>query len=442
LRPVAGFIGSTALVNVSRGKVENIDVKSVYDGDGQLKNLITPPEPLTPIVDRWYLRDSNWFVDYRADAQKAADLLEQEGGPTVDGVLMFTPDVIKNLLTVTGPIHVPGYDVDVTADNFVTTTQGEVTYNYDHALNKPKKFLADLTPILLSKLFATSDDTIKPVDKLAVLTAITNSLADKDILFYFKNTDAQREVENLGWAGEVPKTSGGFLMVDNANIGGHKSDQFMTQEIDSRNTVLANGDVDVVTTIRRAHHGPEEKINYPYPPGEDPSQKDNVIYQRVLVPNNSVLLDAQGFTPETQVPRLQAQLPANELTADPELSVWQATQHSGMNGTVIGSESGYTTFANWIITKPGQTSVALYHYRIAHAIQMPNFLHPASSYAVSYVKQSGSQRTKLLISLEFPRAFHVVSQVPNSGITLDSDSSIVYRGEQARDTAVGAVIEK
>ncbi|MEO6077249.1 MAG: DUF4012 domain-containing protein, partial [Candidatus Andersenbacteria bacterium] len=392
--------------------------------------------------DRWYLRDSNWFVDYKADAQKAADFLEQEGGPTVDGVLLFTPDVIKNLLTVTGPIHVPGYDVDITADNFVTTTQGEVTYNYDHTLNKPKKFLADLTPILLSKLFASNDDTVKPADKLGILTAITNSLADKDILLYFKNADAQKEIENLGWAGEVPQTSGGFLMVDNANIGGHKSDQFMTQEIDSRNTVLANGDVDVVTTIRRTHHGPDEKIDYPYPQGEDPSQKDNILYQRVLVPKNAVLLDAQGFTPESQVPKLQEQLPASDLMPDPELSVWQASQHDGINGTKIGSESGYTTFANWIITKPGQTSVALYHYRISHAVDMPNFLHPASSYSIAYNKQPGQQRTKLVISLEFPHEFHIVSHVPDSGITLDSDSSIVYRGEQARDTAVGAVIEK
>lgn len=442
LRPVGGFIGSTAVVNVSKGKVENVDVQSVYDGDGQLKVAIEPPEPLTPINDRWYLRDSNWFVDFRDDAKKASEFLEKENGPTVDGVILFTPDVIKNLLTVTGPIHVPGYDVDVTADNFVTVTQGEVTYNYDHAANKPKQFLADLTPLLLSKLFAATDGAGKPSDRLATLTAVTNSLADKDILLYFKNDAAQKEIESLGWAGAIPQDTKGFLMVDNANIGGHKSDQFISQEIDTRNTVLANGDVDVVTTIRRTHHGPDEKINYPYPPGEDPSQKDNVIYQRVLVPKNAVLLDAQGFTAEADVPRPQQQVENAQLQPDADVEYWQQQQHPGVNGTNTGSESGYTYFANWIITKPGQTSIGLYHYRIPRAIVMPSFMHPAASYSVALVKQSGQQRTKISAEIQFPAGFNIVDHAPDAGVTLDSDSSIVYRGDEARDTLVGAVIQK
>ncbi|HSX24976.1 MAG TPA: DUF4012 domain-containing protein [Candidatus Andersenbacteria bacterium] len=441
LRPVGGFIGSTAVVNVSKGKVEAMDVQSVYDRDGQLQVAIAPPDPLLPITNRWYLRDSNWFVDYRADAHKAAEFLEKENGPTVDGVILLTPDVIKNLLTVTGPIHVPGYDVDVTADNFVTVTQGEVTYNYDHTLNKPKQFLADLTPILLSKLFSETGDA-KPAKRLATLEAVTNSLADKDILLYFKNDAAQKEIENLGWAGAIPTDTKGFLMVDNANIGGHKSDQFITQEIDTRNTVLENGDVDVVTTIRRTHHGPDEKIDYPYPPGEDPSQKDNVIYQRVLVPKNAVLIDAQGFTPESQVPHPETETIQLPLQADADVAAWQQTQHKSIDNTVIGSESGYTTFANWLVTKPGQTSVVLYHYRIPHAAAMSTFLRPASSYSVAVIKQPGQQRTTISASISFPKNVRITESVPHEGITLDSNSSIIYRGDGARDIVVGAVIQK
>ena len=442
LRPVGGFIGSTALVNISKGKVENIDVQSVYNGDGQLKVAIAPPQPLAPIVDRWYLRDSNWFVDYRTDAKKASDFLEKENGPTVDGVILFTPNVIKNLLKGTGPIHVPGYDVDVTAENFVTVTQGEVTYNYDRTINKPKQFLADLTPILLSKVFATSGGDVKPVDQLAALEAITNSLADKDILLYFKNDVAQKEVEQLGWAGTIPQDTKGFLMVNNANIGGHKSDQFMTQEIDTRNMVLASGDVDVVTTIRRTHHGPEEKINYPYPSGEDPSQKDNVIYQRVLVPKGAVLLDAQGFTPESDVPHPEITNSSLPPEVDVDVAAWHQAQHKSINNTIIGLESGYTYFANWLVTKPGQTSVVLYRYRIPHAVAMPDFLHSAASYSVALIKQPGQQRTSVTVSLKFPKDLRIIERAPNSGVTLDSDSSIVYRGDEARDILVGAVVQK
>lgn len=449
LRPVGGFIGSTALVNIAKGKVENIDVQSVYDRDGQLKTAIAPPEPLTPITDRWYLRDSNWFVDYKADAKKASDMLEKENGPTVDGVILFTPNVIKNLLAVTGPIHVPGYNVDVTSENFVTITQGEVTYNYDRSVNKPKQFLADLTPILLSKLFASAGDTVKPTDlpagqagRLATLTAITKSLSDKDILLYFKNDSAQKEVEDLGWAGVIPQTKQGFLLVNNANIGGHKSDQFISQEIDTRNTVLDNGDVDVVTTIRRTHHGPDEKIKYPFPLGENPSQKDNVIFQRVLVPTSAVLLDAQGYTPEKDIPRPLTSDTTLQVQQDADVAYWQQRQHVGLNGTKIGSESGYTYFANWIVTKPGQTTVTLYHYRIPHAVVMPDFLRSAGSYSVALVKQPGQQRTQVRASIVLPSTMRIMHSEPGLGVTLDSGASIVYRGEEARDIVVGAVFEK
>ena len=382
------------------------------------------------------------MLDYKAQAKKGRDFLEKENGPTVDGVILFTPNVIKNLLKGTGPIHVPGYDVDVTAENFVTVTQGEVTYNYDRTINKPKQFLADLTPILLSKVFATSGGDVRPVDQLAALEAITNSLADKDILLYFKNDVAQKEVEQLGWAGTIPQDTKGFLMVNNANIGGHKSDQFMTQEIDTRNMVLASGDVDVVTTIRRTHHGPEEKINYPYPSGEDPSQKDNVIYQRVLVPKGAVLLDAQGFTPESDVPHPEITNSSLPPEVDVDVAAWHQAQHKSINNTIIGLESGYTYFANWLVTKPGQTSVVLYRYRIPHAVAMPDFLHSAASYSVALIKQPGQQRTSVTVSLKFPKDLRIIERAPNSGVTLDSDSSIVYRGDEARDILVGAVVQK
>lgn len=154
LRPTGGFIGSLALVNVDRGVVENIDVQSVYDSDGQLKEFIDPPRPLQNITNRWYLRDANWFVDWRQSARKITHFFEKEGGPTVDGVIALTPAVIERLLTVSGPLQVPGYDDQITAENFFTVAQEQVTYSYDREENRPKQFFADLTPVLLNKLFS------------------------------------------------------------------------------------------------------------------------------------------------------------------------------------------------------------------------------------------------------------------------------------------------
>lgn len=434
IRPVGGFIGTIGLVNISRGRVENIDVHSVYDGDGQLKEFLAPPNPLLPIVDRWYLRDSNWFVDFSKSAQKAAQLFEKEGGPTVDGVILMTPTVVKNLLMVTGPIEVPGYPQAVSAENFSEVTQGEVTYNYDHAVNKPKQFLADLTPILLTKLFASA--------QLETLGAFTKSLAEKDMLLFFKDGAAQTQLERLGWGGTLPDNASGFLMVNSANIGGHKSDQFIEQEIDYRTTITDQGDADVVVTVRRTHRGPDEKIDYPYPEGENPAFKVNTIYQRMLVPKGAILLEAKGFIPQSDVPRPIIGSSDIPLQADPDIAAWQFSQRQSGSGTAIGSESGYTFFANWIVTKPGETSVTLTHYRIPRAVTMPSYIHSAASYSLGIFKQSGQRRTTVRASIQIPDSMSIVHVVPDSGVTLESNTGAVYRGQLTRDVFPGIVFER
>ncbi len=442
LRPVGGFIGTVGLINVERGKVENIDVRSVYDGDGQLKKFLAPPNPLLPIVDRWYLRDSNWFVDYRTSARKAAELFEKEGGPTVDGVIMMTPAVIQNLLRATGPIAVPGYNVEVTHENFVQVTQGEVTYHYDREENKPKQFLADLTPLLLTRLFSDTPGEAGAKGKLATLQAITASLLQKDMLLYFRNEEAQRQALELGWSGALPEDAQGFLMVNNANIGGHKSDQFIEQEIDYRTTILESGDADVVLTVRRTHHGPEESIDYPYPPGENPALKDNIVYQRTLVPKGAQLLEAKGFTPESEVPRPLLANGDVQLEADADIAAWQQGQYRLPNGTVMGKESGYDFFANWVMTPPGQTTVTLYHYRIPGAVRMPGLFDNASSYALSIAKQPGQKRTTIRASIDIPSNMAIATQFPASGVTMESDTSFVYRGQLTSDIVPGIVFHK
>ena len=439
IRPVGGFIGTFGLVNIDRGKVESIDVNSVYDPDGQLKEFIAPPDPLLPIVHRWYMRDTNWFVDYEMSARKVSEFFEKEGGPTVDGVILMTPDVIQRLIASTGPITVPGYDIEVTAENFVEVTQGEVTYGYDKEVNRPKQFLADLTPILLNRLFV--DDTSA---KLDILNMLTTSLKQKDLLLYFRDDDAQKQLIDHGWAGKFPKDASGFLSVNNANIGGHKSDQFIEQDVDYRTNVKKNGDVEVVLTVQRTHHGPEEAIDFAYPDGEDPSKKDNVVYQRVLVPKGAQLMEAHGFTASSLIPSAVLEKTDAPLVADPDLAAWQRGQSKHSSGTSVGSEAGYSFFANWMVTKPGETSVGVYRYVIPSHVDMPGFLDSAGSYSVYVAKQSGASRTNVRVEVSFPKGSRVVHTVPSGGVTLSSESAedIVYRGALTTDLIIGAVFEK
>ncbi len=198
----------------------------------------------------------------------------------------------------------------------------------------------------------------------------------------------------------------------------------------------------MVLTVRRTHKGPQEKINYPYPPGEDPAFKDNVIYQRTLVPNGAKLIEAKGFTSESQVPRPELSDGSLLLEADPDVVSWQQHQVRSPDGTTVGLESGYTFFANWVVTKPGQTSVTLYHYTIPHAVRMPSLFHRASSYSLGIAKQAGQGRTNVRASITIPSEYRIVDSVPSSGGTRESDQTYTYRGELTSDIVPGIVFEK
>ncbi len=436
LRPTGGFIGSIGLVNIKRGVVENVAVNSVYDPDGQLLKAIAPPEPLRRIVDRWFLRDANWFVDYRSSARTIADFLEKEKGPTVDGVIALTPEVIKSLLKITGPIALPRYNVTVDSENFVPLTQEEVTYTYDRTINKPKQFLHDLAPLLMNRLMQASREHVGEV-----LAALMGTLREKQLLLYFRDEAVQQRIEAIGWAGAIEQRAPGFLSVNTANIGGHKSDQFIEQEIDYRLEVKADRSVEAVVTIRRTHHGPTEALDREYPPDENPAFRDNIVWQRVLVPLGAELLEANGFSAEPKrEPSLTARS-ADQLEANPLLAEWQRAQRLSASGTIVGQEAGLTYFANWQITKPGQTTIGLYRYRLPSVERLPGGLNLFESYALQLVKQPGDLRTTVRAELVLPPNMRMVTVQPEDGITREADRQLVYRGALTRDTVIGATYE-
>ncbi len=437
IRPTGGFIGSVGLIDVDKGVVEKIDVQSVYNPDGQLKDFIAPPDPLLPVTNRWYMRDANWFVDYPTSARKVSQFFEKEGGPTVDGVIAMTPEVVRGLLSVTGPVEVPGYDVTIDADNFWEVTQDQVSYSYDKQLNKPKQFMADLTPLLLNKIFKAPAE-----ESLMVLKVLAEMIEQKYLLLYFRDDDLQERLREAKWSGELPRDMKGLLAVNNANIAGHKSDQFIEQEIDYRMELMLNGDVDVMATIRRTHNGPTEASDYEYPEDENPSTKDNIVYQRVLVPEGAELIDAQGFAAESIIPRFVRAEPGIKLSADPEVAEWQRAQVKHESGTMIGKEAEHTFFANWLITKPGETTVALYHYRLPKHVVMPNIVDPAELFQAMIVKQPGDMRTNVRVSMSIPKGMRIVHTVPDDGVTQVSSQEIIYRGMLRRDVIVGMVFER
>jgi len=274
------------------------------------------------------------------------------------------------------------------------------------------------------------------------MATILSAASEKQLLLYFRDEAVQQKMVQAGWAGVFPGSIHTLLAVNTANIAGHKSDQFVDQQLDWDIRVQPDESAEVQLTITRTHRGPEEGVALKVPAAENPAYKDNVVYQRVFPPSGAELLAVEGVTAPGEVPRLVTPVPDLPLVPDADVVEWQRRQRVLSGGTVAGHEAGAAFFAHWMVTSPGESRTVVYRFRVPAALDLPSLFDPASRVEALLVKQPGDERTFARVSLHFPPGVRVAHAVPAAGGTAVSDREFTYRGELKRDTAVGAVLEK
>ena len=322
-----------------------------YDVQGQLDAFVNAPTALSLIDPRWEFQDSNWFPDFTTSAKKMQWFYEHAGGPTTDGVLAVNATFLEKILTITGPIEIPDYHVTVDAENFLFTTEKIVEIDHGSTAT-PKAFLGALAPLMLEKIQTADAQTL-----LKLLVAVEDGLAERDIQVYFRDNDAEKAMQELGYTGEISQTDGDYLMVVNTNIGGGKTDAVIDQVVDQTIDVSETGTIVDSVSITKTHRGLASAIF---------NGKNNVDYLRIYVPQGSVLLSADGFEPPSQKLFETSPLP---LVADDDLAIIMSHQtHDPISGVDIWDEFGKTVFAGWMQTSPGETQTIHFSYRLPQVL--------------------------------------------------------------------------
>ena len=144
IRPGGGFIGSYADITVENGQMKNMDVRDIYDPDGQLAIKIIPPEQLQTVTTDWGARDANWFFDFPVSAKTIVNFLEMskmysEKNVTFDAAIALNIDIIETLLGITGPIKLADYNLTIDKDNLLYEVQRSVEAGADKKAGEPKK---------------------------------------------------------------------------------------------------------------------------------------------------------------------------------------------------------------------------------------------------------------------------------------------------------------
>ncbi len=356
LRPTGGFIGSYALMDLEDGAIKKIEIPAggSYDLRGGFNQRVAAPEQLRLVNTRWEFQDANWFADFPTSAKSLMWFYEKSGGPTVDGVIAVTSNVMEDLLRAVGPIDLPAEGKTISADNFMDETQKTVEITYDHETNQPKQIISDMAPKVLQKLVENGSS-----DLPALSGALGNALASKDVQVYFNDANAQASAQAFGWTGELrPIANADYLDVVDTNIAGGKTDGVVDEDIRHETSVDADGSLIDTVSVTRSHHGKT---------GELFTGIKNIDYQRFYVPKGSVLLSAEGF----EAPGAGYFQPADD-TLQPS-TLLAAVEGDGAkdptSGTDIHDESELTVFGNWIQVAPGEIKTVRLRYRLPFRLQ-------------------------------------------------------------------------
>lgn len=431
MRGAGGFFGSYALVDIRDGKIRKLEVPAggSYDTEAGMKSFIQAPKPLWLVSPRWYFWDANWWPDWPTSARSLMWFYEKSDGPTVDGVISFTPNVLEDLLRITGPIDMQAeYGLTIDANNFweliqTTVEKENLKKTHPEALvsipdspkNQPKKIIGDLMAEIMERL----PQVLSAENAPALLLSLEKNLSAKNILLYFSDPELQEKISHHGFDGAIIPAKHDYLLVTHTNIAGQKSDRRMEERIEHSAQVLSDGSVIDTVTIYRGHTGVKNEIL---------SGVRNVDWLRVYVPKGSQLLDASGFSAPD---RSYFEEPEDSWEVFPLLAETENRALTDLDsGTKIYTENDKTVFANWVMVDPGQTAIIRLRYRLPFKIKKSEQggddwwlsfekifqRQPVerAPFSLLVQKQPGARPADLVFNLELPSDWQAVWNYPQT----------------------------
>lgn len=379
LRANGGFIGSYGVADVYKGKISDVKVDGIYDPAGQLSEKIIPPLPFKKVADKWNIFDANYFADFLTSAKKISWFYEKTGGPTVDGVIAFTPQVLEDLLRITGPIELEEFNKTISAQNFIDEIQYEVEEGYDKTENQPKKIVSSLAQKLLEKIMDSKQE-----DWGKFLPVLQNNLRQKHILLYFSDSGEERMASEENWTGEVLNAEMDYLQIVHTNINGYKTDKMIQEEISHEIEITSSGSVFDTVAITKKHTGGKSEYDW--------YNRQNGDFLRIYAPQDSKLVSAEGFSTE-EIYSLTKDF--SGFKTDPDVDKIEKTmKRNKESGAFTFEESGKQVFAGWMYTNPGENSTVKIKYQLPFKVSADDF-----KYNILYQKQSGFPGSKLNVKV-------------------------------------------
>lgn len=303
LRATGGFLTFYSIFRIDEGVIEVEDSSDIYELDDSIPSHPAPPDIVRKYleVNRLYIRDSNLSPDFVESMDSFMDQYENSSKEQdIDGIVALDTDVLVNMIKILGEVSASG--LTFTAEEDARCDCPQVVYVLEDEISRPvnyirtnrKGLISELMLALMNKALSSSPGQYwGPLFQQFIVDA-----QEKHVLFYVFNKDAQGGIEALNWAGRIKPYEGDYMHINDVNLGGSKSNLFISQNVKIDYTVSDSGEINKKVTIEYKNGWPHSDCNLESGGLCLNSRMRN--FQRFYVPEGSVLNDVQGSQVEVE----------------------------------------------------------------------------------------------------------------------------------------------
>jgi len=388
MRPTGGFLGNYALITVQNGKliggIHLLDTLTL-DCPGGTDSCNGPQIPdqyawMNAFPQSFRMRDANISPNLPTSAKLIMQKYQQESGQAVDGVIMITPEIIRDILKITGPLKADGYDLEVNAQNL------QDVIHYYHIVDRGdprtangntgrKAFDAQLGSLLLHKVA-----TLSASQQGTLMKEVVEGFSTKDVQVYLNDSRVESVLNTMHIGSTIPMPPGmDGIMLSDTNVGATYYSRDMEETVKDTITLDSKGN---------AHHDMTLTYTLPF---------INHIYTKVYGDNNGTASKYTWYSgvvrmivPDGSTPINGNYLPDGTLTA---MQIEQCiTPFNPPCGLLPAPEPGHVVWAARINNLQVSSQSLIFHMKwiTPHVLKT---VDGKTQYNLQIYKQAGTHIT-------------------------------------------------
>lgn len=386
LRGTGGVIGAYSILTIDDGRFR-------FSAFRPVQSLPIPPLASVPPPSEEYAANYDQFrgggrfwlainltPDFPSAAREIINAYEVAKGERLDGVLLADPFALQALLSVTGPVHVPGLDRTVDAGNVVAFTTNQAYALYPDPSTR-KRLLGAVAEGVFEGLIA---ETGTGFDALRTLARVAS---EGHILAYSGDPQMQAGLARTGAGGALSAGPGDLLAIVENSSAGTKVDYYEDRAVRYEVDLWSGGSGQATADIRLTNGAPTTGLP-----------------RYVIGPNPAHAAAGEG-----------GQLVSVYCGTGCRLE--KAVRDGTQIGVWPGSELGHPFFEDYFRTPSGKTSDLQLTWYLPTAWQGGD---TGGSYRLTFLNQTTIRPTALRVEIHAPDGMRIVQTSPQMQVNGDS----------------------